>query len=113
MGVMDGKVSIITGAGTGIGKVAAVMFAEAGSNLVLAGRRQAPLDEVADLAREHGVEVEVRPTDLENGDAAADLGKWSLERFGKVDILVNNAGHSSRVRSLRYVGLRSGNRCLR
>jgi NADP-dependent 3-hydroxy acid dehydrogenase YdfG len=104
MGVMDGKVSIITGAGTGIGKVAAVMFAEAGSNLVLAGRRQAPLDEVADLAREHGVEVEVRPTDLEDGDAAADLGKWSLERFGKVDILVNNAGHSSRVRSLRYVG---------
>ena len=104
MGVMDGKVSIITGAGTGIGKVAAVMFAEAGSDLVLAGRRQAPLDEVADLAREHGVEVEVRPTDLENGDAAADLGKWSLERFGKVDILVNNAGHSSRVRSLRYVG---------
>ena len=104
MGVMDGKVSIITGAGTGIGKIAAVMFAEAGSDLVLAGRRQAPLDEVADLAREHGVEVEVRPTDLEDGDAAADLGKWSLERFGKVDILVNNAGHSSRVRSLRYVG---------
>ena len=104
MGVMDGKVSIITGAGTGIGKVAAVMFAEAGSDLVLAGRRQAPLDEVAELAREHGVEVEVRPTDLENGDAAADLGKWSLGRFGKVDILVNNAGHSSRVRSLRYVG---------
>ena len=104
MGVMDGKVSIITGAGTGIGKVAAVMFAEAGSDLVLAGRRQAPLDEVAELAREHRVEVEVRSTDLENGDAAADLGKWSLERFGKVDILVNNAGHSSRVRSLRYVG---------
>ena len=104
MGVMDGKVSIITGAGTGIGKVAAVMFAEAGSDLVLAGRRQAPLDQVAELAREHGVDVEVRPTDLENGDAAADLGKWSLERFGKVDTLVNNAGHSSRVRSLRYVG---------
>ncbi len=104
MGVMDGKVSIITGAGTGIGKVAAVMFAEAGSDLVLAGRRQAPLDEVAELAREHGVEVKVKPTDLENGDAAADLGRWSLERFGKVDILVNNAGHSSRVRSLRYVG---------
>ncbi|MXX92422.1 MAG: SDR family oxidoreductase [Chloroflexi bacterium] len=104
MGVMDGKVSIITGAGTGIGKVAAVMFAEAGSDLVLAGRRKAPLDGVAELAQEHGVEVEVRPTDLENGDAAADLGKWSLERFGKVDILVNNAGHSSRVRSLRYVG---------
>lgn len=104
MGVLQGKVSIITGAGTGIGRSAAMMFAEAGSSLVLAGRRQAPLDEVAELAREHGVAVEVRPTDLENGDEAAELGRWSLERFGKVDILVNNAGHSSRVRSIRWVG---------
>lgn len=104
MGILDGKVAIITGAGTGIGKVAADLFAEAGADLVLAGRRQAPLDEVAAQAREHGVEVEVRPTDLEDGDSAAALGAWSLERFGKVDILVNNAGHSSRVRSMRYVG---------
>ena len=104
MGVLEGKVSIITGAGTGIGKSAADMFAEAGSALVLAGRRRAPLDEVADAARVHGVEVEVRPTDLEDGDAAAELGRWSVERFGRVDILVNNAGHSSRVRSIRYVG---------
>ena len=104
MGILDGKVAIITGAGTGIGKVAADLFAEAGVDLVLAGRRQAPLDEVAAQAREHGVEVEVRPTDLEDGDAAAALGAWSLERFGKVDVLVNNAGHSSRVRSMRYVG---------
>ena len=104
MGILDGKVAIITGAGTGIGKVAADLFAEAGADLVLAGRRRAPLDEVATKAREHGVEVEVRPTDLEDGDAAAALGAWSLERFGKVDVLVNNAGHSSRVRSMRYVG---------
>ena len=104
MGVLEGKVSIITGAGTGIGKVASIMFAEAGSHIVIAGRRQAPLDEVAAEAREHGVDVEVRPTDMEDGDAAAALGEWSLERFGKVDILVNNAGHSSRVRSIRYVG---------
>ena len=104
MGVLDGKVSIITGAGTGIGKSAALMFAEAGSALVLAGRRRAPLDEVAQAAREYGVRVEVRPTDLENGDAAAELGRWSVENLGRVDILVNNAGHSSRVRSIRFVG---------
>ncbi len=104
MGLLDGKVSIITGAGTGIGRSAALMFAEAGSSLVLAGRRRAPLDEVADAARKFGVQAKVRPTDLENGDAAADLGRWSVEHFGRVDILVNNAGHSSRVRSIRYVG---------
>ncbi len=103
-GLLNGKISIITGAGTGIGREAAQMFAEAGSNLVIAGRRRGPLDDVAEKARSHGVEVEVKPTDLEDGDAAAELGTWAVDHFGRVDILVNNAGHSSRVRSIRYVG---------
>ena len=47
MGSLDGKIAIITGSGTGIGKSAAIQFAEQGASVVLVGRRQAPLDETA------------------------------------------------------------------
>ena len=67
-------------------------------------RGAAPLAESAALARERGAaSVDVRSVDLEDGDAAAALGAWALDRAGHVDVLVNNAGHSTRVRSLRYV----------
>ena len=46
MGKLDGKMALITGAGSGIGRCAALMFAEEGAELLIAGRRQAPLDEV-------------------------------------------------------------------
>ncbi len=100
---LEGQIAIITGAGTGIGKATALKFAEMGAHLVLAGRRSAPLEETAKEVRAVGATAEVRPTDLENGDEAAALGEWVLERHGKVDVLVNNAGHSTKVRSIRYV----------
>ncbi|MDP6666366.1 MAG: SDR family oxidoreductase [Dehalococcoidia bacterium] len=103
MGLLDGKVAIITGAGTGIGREAALMFAAEGAKLVLAGRRIEPLNEVAEIIITNGGTAVARSTDLEDGDAAAALGQWTLEEFGRVDILVNNAGHSSRAKSIRYV----------
>ena len=103
MKLLKGKVALITGAGTGIGRETALMFAEAGADLALAGRRLKPLDEVAGLAATRGVKAETRSVDLEDGEAAASLGSWAISQFGRVDILVNNAGHSSKVRSLRYV----------
>lgn len=71
--------------------------------MVLAGRREAPLRETQDTIQAMGGIARVRPTDLEDGDAAAALGQWTLDEFGHVDVLVNNAGHSTRVRSLRYI----------
>lgn len=103
MKLLNGKVAIVTGAGTGIGRETALLFAEAGADLILAGRRLRPLEEVAGLVAKHGVKVEIKSVDLEEGDAAASLGSWAISQFGKVDILVNNAGHSSRARSIRYV----------
>ena len=104
MGLLDGQVAIITGAGTGIGRHAAFMFAEEGARLVLAGRRIEPLQEVVRLISSKGGSAVAKSTDLEDGDAASALGAWTLAEFGQVDILVNNAGHSSRVRSIKYVG---------
>ncbi len=104
MGSLKDKIAIITGAGSGIGRCTALLFADAGASMVLAGRREAPLIEVAELVLAKGVKAVVKTTDLENGDDAEDLGRYTIDEFGQVDILVNNAGHSSRARSMLYVG---------
>jgi NADP-dependent 3-hydroxy acid dehydrogenase YdfG len=104
LGTLSGKVAIITGAGSGIGKETAKMLAAEGARTVIAGRRRQPLDETVAAIREAGGEATAYPADLEDGDAAAALGKWTLQNFGRVDILVNNAGHSSKARSIRWVG---------
>ncbi len=103
MGLLSGQVAIITGAGTGIGREAALMFADEGASLVLAGRRIEPLNEVVQIIESKGGTAVARSTDLADGDAAAALGAWALAEFGKVDIVVNNAGESSRAKSIRYV----------
>ena len=98
------KVVLITGAGSGIGRETALLLAEQGATVVLIGRRLAPLDAVAKEVRAQGGQAHVRSVDLEDGEAAAELGRWTLDQFGRVDVLVNNAGHSSKTRSIRYVG---------
>ncbi len=104
MGALDNKIAIITGSGTGIGKSAAQQFAAEGATVVLVGRRREPLEETAAEIEQAGGTAMVHPTDLEDGDAAAGVVAATVEKFGRVDILVNNAGHSSRVRSMKYVG---------
>ena len=104
MKTLTEKLVLITGAGSGIGRETALLFAEQGATVVLVGRRLAPIDAVAKEIRAQGRQAHVRSVDLEDGEAAAELGQWTLEQFGKVDVLVNNAGHSSKTRSIRYVG---------
>lgn len=104
MKTLDGKIAIITGAGTGIGKSAAHQFAAEGASVVLVGRRPDPLEETAAEITKVGGTAMVHPADLENGDSAAAVVQATIKQYGRVDILVNNAGHSSRVRSIRYVG---------
>ena len=103
MFLLDGKVTILTGAGSGIGRATAQMFADAGAKLVLVGRRAEPLESIARQIESSGGVAVSRPTDLEDGDAAAALADFAIQTFGRIDILVNNAGNSSRVRSFRWV----------
>ena len=103
MGKLDGKVVIVTGAGSGIGQAAARMFAEEGAQVVVAGRRLDPLVETVGAIEAAGGTAVARQADVEDEAEVRGLALWTLERFGRVDILVNNAGHSSRVKSVRWV----------
>ena len=91
------------GGGSGIGKETALLFAEAGSTTILAGRRIEPLESVVKQIQSYGGISEAYSVDLENVDESEKFGKNVLKKYGKVDILVNNAGHSSKIRSIRYV----------
>jgi NAD(P)-dependent dehydrogenase (short-subunit alcohol dehydrogenase family) len=85
------KVAIVTGAGSGVGKAAALALLRDGWRVVLAGRRQAPLDEVI---AESGVGAMARavPADVSDAASVQALFATAVEVFGRVDLLFNNAG---------------------
>src|ERR1700712_257709 len=97
MGLLDKKVAIITGAGTGIGRETAVLLAEEGATVVLVGRRGDVLREVAEAIQERGGRAFERATDIGSRDDVTELIKWVRGSFGQIDLLVNNAGSASKV----------------
>ena len=104
MNALEGKVALVTGAGTGIGRATALLLAAEGARVALAGRRKEPLERVvADIERDKGTAV-ATTCDLTKPQQARELGAWALATLGGVDILINNAGQSSHVRSVRWIG---------
>ena len=90
---LSGKVALVTGAGTGIGRESSLALAGAGASLVLAGRRAEPLAETADLiARAGGAKALAVPTDLMDPEAIGKLFAEIEVQHGRLDILFNNAG---------------------
>ncbi|WP_233159301.1 SDR family oxidoreductase [Pseudonocardia sp. MH-G8] len=85
---MDGDVAVVTGAGSGIGRVVATALLGAGYRVALAGRRGAALEETAG----GHADALVVPTDVGDADSVAGLFAAVLQRWGRVDLLVNNAG---------------------
>lgn len=86
------KVAIVTGAGTGVGRAAALGLAKAGYAVVLAGRRKEPLDEVAAEIGAGGGDALAVPTDVSDPASVAALFNAAKDRFGRLDVLFNNAG---------------------
>jgi len=89
------RAALVTGAGTGIGRAAALAFARAGAKVALAGRREAPLNSVAAEIANLGGRAEVIPVDLADATAAATLPGLVVERLGGLDVAFNNAGVAS------------------
>ena len=89
---LDGKVAVVTGGGTGLGKEMALALARAGADLVLAARRPGPIEATASLARDLGRKALAVPTDVTDSPQVGRLVQKALATFGKVDVLLNNAG---------------------
>lgn len=89
---LEGKVAVVTGAASGIGRATAQAFAEAGMKVVLADIEEAPLVEAARALAAAGAEVVAVPTDVSDAGSVAALRDRALEAFGAVHVVHNNAG---------------------
>ena len=99
------KIALVTGAGSGIGRAAAIGLADAGFTLVLVGRRRASLDGTATLCVGAGPEAAVVPADITDEAAVDALFATVRERFGRLDLLFNNAGTAAPATSIEDVAL--------
>jgi citronellol/citronellal dehydrogenase len=91
-GANAGKVVLVTGGGTGIGRATARAFAASGARVAVCGRRPEPLDEVRAELEAGGAECLAVPCDIREPERVEALIDATLGRFGSVDVLVNNAG---------------------
>ena len=89
---MADKLAFVTGAGSGIGRAAAVALQNAGFHVALAGRRAAQLEETAAMASGDGGKMLAVPTDVGDVDSVRAAFAKTKETFGRLDVLFNNAG---------------------
>ena len=89
---LDGKVAIVTGAGRGIGRAIACLFAAEGAAVVVAARTAGEGDETVALIQQAGGGARFIPTDVSQDAQVRDLVAETVQSYGRLDMLVNNAG---------------------
>ncbi len=94
MGMLDGKVAILTGSGRGIGAAAAKLFASEGASVVVSDLDPNPAEETAAAIRNAGGKAIIVAGDVTDPAFPPQLVKATLDAFGGIDIIVNNAGYT-------------------
>jgi gluconate 5-dehydrogenase len=89
---LDGKVTLITGGGTGLGKAMALAMAQSGANVVISGRRIKPLQEVVGKIKTMGGQAILIQTDVTKSTQVNSMVEKTIDIFGTIDVLINNAG---------------------
>lgn len=89
---LEGKIAIVTGAGKGIGREAALAIAAEGAIVVCVARTQANLDETVQMIEEKGGKATSLSRDLTDAAQVQSMVDAVVEQFGRIDILINNAG---------------------
>lgn len=112
MNVLDGKVAIVTGASSGIGRATARLFAREGAEVVVVARRRAELDTLVDgIAQEGGKAIAVAG-DIRHEATAREAVNVAFEKFGGLDIAFNNAGTIGEMVPISEVSLTNWNETL-
>lgn len=94
MGMLDGKVAIITGSGRGIGSATAKLLAAQGALVIVSDLDPTPAEETAAAIRNAGGQATIIPGDVTDPAFPAKLIQGTLDTFGGIDIIVNNAGYT-------------------
>ncbi len=90
-----GKIAIVTGSGSGIGKSVALTFLKDGYSVVLAGRRADALQQTIKSAGDAGAQALAVPTDISRPESVRALFAATKQKFGRLDVLFNNAGQNA------------------
>lgn len=94
-GLLDGKVCVITGAGSGVGRAAALLFAEHGAKVVAADINLDGVQETAKAVVDKDGEAIAVQCDVTSADSVESLIKAAVEQYGRLDVMYNNAGIST------------------
>jgi citronellol/citronellal dehydrogenase len=91
-GLLDGRICVVSGAGTGLGKATAVELAALGATVVGCGRRDEPLEAMVEEVSGRGGKAEFEALDIRDEEGVDRFMDGVVERHGRIDVLINNAG---------------------